>query len=72
MDFKSQKMHTFLSKIYVVNSDMKTVIGMSDTNVLFKGLGPFIQNGIRYTSEEHQMSSDHIIKVFKLVLIPRF
>ena len=69
-------MYKFLSKIYVVNSDMKTVIGMSDTNVPFKEPGPFIQNGIRYTSEEHQMSSDHriyhIIKVFKLVLIPRF
>ena len=28
-----------MSKIYVVNSDMKNVIGMSDTNVMFKGPG---------------------------------
>ena len=33
-------MHT--SKIYVVNSDMKNVIGMSDLNVMFKGPGPLI------------------------------
>ena len=30
-----------MSKIYVVNSDMKNVIGMSDPNVMFKGPGPF-------------------------------
>ena len=29
------------SKIYLVNSDMKNVIGMSDPNVMFKGPGPF-------------------------------
>ena len=29
-----------ISKIYVVNSDMKNVIGMSDPNVMFKGPGP--------------------------------
>ena len=29
-----------MSKIYVVNSDMKNVIGMSDPNVMFKGPGP--------------------------------
>ena len=28
---------------YVVNSDMKNVIGMSDPNVMFKGPGPFIK-----------------------------
>ena len=28
-----------MSKIYVVNSDMKNVIGMSDPNVIFKGPG---------------------------------
>ena len=28
-----------MSKIYVVNSDMKNVIGMSDPNVMFKGPG---------------------------------
>ena len=27
-----------ISKIYVVNSDMKNVIGMSERNVMFKGL----------------------------------
>ena len=31
-----------MSKIYVVNSDMKNVIGMSDPNVMFKGPGPLI------------------------------
>ena len=29
-----------MSKIYLVNSDMKNVIGMSDSNVMFKGSGP--------------------------------
>ena len=29
-----------ISKIYVVNSDMKNVIGMSDPNVMFKGPWP--------------------------------
>ena len=29
-----------MSKIYVVNSDMKNVIGMSDPNVMFKGPEP--------------------------------
>ena len=29
-----------MSKIYVVNSDMKNVICMSDPNVMFKGPGP--------------------------------
>ena len=29
-----------MSKIYVVNSDMKKVIGMSDLNDMFKGPGP--------------------------------
>jgi len=29
-----------MSKIYVVNSDMKIVIGMSDPNVMIKGPGP--------------------------------
>ena len=29
-----------MSKIYVVKSDMKNVIGMSDLNVMFKGPGP--------------------------------
>ena len=29
-----------MSKIYVVNSDMKNVIHMSDLNVMFKGPGP--------------------------------
>ena len=28
-----------MSKIYIVNSDMKNVIGMSDPNVMFKGPG---------------------------------
>ena len=28
-----------ISKIYVVNSDMKNVIGMSEPNVMFKGPG---------------------------------
>ena len=28
-----------MSKIYVVNSDMKNVRGMSDPNVMFKGRG---------------------------------
>ena len=28
-----------MSKIYVVNSDMKNVRGMSDPNVMFKGTG---------------------------------
>ena len=32
-----------MSKIYVVNSDMKNVIGMSDLNVMFKGPGLMIQ-----------------------------
>ena len=31
-----------MSKIYVVNSDMKNVIGMSDPNVIFKGPGQII------------------------------
>ena len=31
-----------MSKIYVVNSDMKNVTGMSDPNVMFKGPGPFL------------------------------
>ena len=31
-----------MSKIYVVNSDVKNVIGMSDPNVMFKGPGPKI------------------------------
>ena len=29
-----------MSKIYLVNSDIKNVIGMSDQNVMFKGPGP--------------------------------
>ena len=33
-----------MSKIYVVNSDMKNVIGMSDPNVMFKGPGPLLTN----------------------------
>ena len=32
-----------MSKIYVVNSDMKNVIGMSDPNVMFKGPGPIFE-----------------------------
>ena len=31
-----------MSKIYVVKSDMKNVIGMSDLNVMFKGPGPMV------------------------------
>ena len=31
-----------MSKIYVVNSDMKNVIGKSDPNVMFKGPGPLL------------------------------
>ena len=31
-----------MSKIYVVNYDMKNVIGMSDPNVIFKGPGPIL------------------------------
>ena len=33
-----------MSKIYVVNSDMKNVIGMSDPNVMFKGPGSDLEN----------------------------
>ena len=33
-----------MSKIYVVNSDMKNVIGMSDPNVMFRGPGSLIYN----------------------------
>ena len=29
-----------MSKIYLVNSDMKNVMAMSDPNVMFKGPGP--------------------------------
>ena len=32
-----------ISKIYVVNSDMKNVIGMSQPNVMFKGAGSLHQ-----------------------------
>ena len=32
-----------MSKIYVVNSDMKNVIGMSETNVMFKVQGQCYQ-----------------------------
>ena len=32
-----------MSKIYVVNSDMKNVTGMSDPNVMFKGPGPLMK-----------------------------
>ena len=32
-----------ISKIYVVNSDMKNVIGMSQPNVIFKGAGSLHQ-----------------------------
>ena len=32
-----------MNKIYVVNSDMKNVIGMSQPNVMFKGAGPLHQ-----------------------------
>ena len=32
-----------MSKVYVVNSDMKNVIGVSDLNVMFKGPGLMIQ-----------------------------
>ena len=32
-----------MSKIYLVNSDMKNVIGMSDPNVMFKGPGPLLE-----------------------------
>ena len=31
-----------MSKIYVVNSDMNNVIGMSEPNVMFKGPGPLL------------------------------
>ena len=31
-----------MSKIYVVNSDMNNVIGMSEPNVMFKGPGPLV------------------------------
>ena len=31
-----------MGKIYVVNSDMKNVIGMSDLNVMFKGPGSLL------------------------------
>ena len=31
-----------MSKIYVVNSDMKNVIGMSDLNMMFNGPGPLV------------------------------
>ena len=33
-----------MSKVYVVNSDMKNVICMSDPNVMFKGPGPIKVN----------------------------
>ena len=29
-----------MSKIYIVNYDMKKVMGMSDLNEMFKGAGP--------------------------------
>ena len=35
-----------MSKIYAVNSDMKNVIGMSDPNVMFKGLGSLAGNSL--------------------------
>ena len=35
-----------MSKIYVVKSDMKNVIGMSDLNVMFKGPGPMTENKV--------------------------
>ena len=35
-----------MSKIYVVKSDMKNVIGMSDLNVMFKGPGPILIHDI--------------------------
>ena len=44
-----------MSKIYVVNSDMKNVIGMSDPNVMFKGPGP-LQGNVRFISDAYQMS----------------
>ena len=31
-----------MRKTYVVNSDMKNVIGMLDPNVIFKGPGPLL------------------------------
>ena len=41
-----------MCKVYVANSDMKNVIGMSDPNVMFQGLGPipYIEN-FEITSE---------------------
>ena len=40
--FRSDMPITLLHLIYLVNSEMKNVIGMSDPNVMFKGLGPMI------------------------------
>ena len=40
--FGSDMSITLLHLIYLVNSEMKNVIGMSDPNVMFKGLGPMI------------------------------
>ena len=41
-----------MSKIYVVKSDMKNVIGMSDLNVMFKGPGPLLPNS--YSSDDQK------------------
>ena len=38
-----------MSKIYVVNSDMKNVIGMSDLNVMSKGPGPLNKTMANYS-----------------------
>ena len=38
-----------MSKIYVVNSDMKNVIGISDPNVMFKRPGPINRKGMLHT-----------------------
>ena len=43
-----------MSKIYVVNSDMKNVIGMSDPNVMFKGPGSLSAN-ILFLKSEHSL-----------------
>ena len=43
--FASDMLHLMLMcKIYVANSDMKNVMGMSDPNVMFKRLGPMSIN----------------------------
>ena len=50
-----------MSKIYVVNSDMKNVRGMSDPNVMFKGTG----SKLSLTNSTHTQS---IVNKHKLYL----